>query len=210
MNEFLPSEVSSPAQGTLTAVEVSPGDRVAAGQVLLRLESMKMEIPLAAPRDARVRSVLVAVGDTVHEGDSLLVLEALPTGEAAPVLAAAAVAPHPGLATLQARRQLLADAARPEAVSRRHALGRRTARENVADLLDAGSFTEYGAFAVAAQRSRRPLDELQRQTPADGLIAGTGTVDGRPVAVLAYDYTVLAGTQGVYHHHTRLYVVPDV
>jgi acetyl-CoA carboxylase carboxyltransferase component len=200
MNEFLPSEVSSPAQGTLTAVEVSPGDRVAAGQVLLRLESMKMEIPLAAPRDARVRSVLVAVGDTVHEGDSLLVLEALPTGEAAPVLAAAAVAPHPGLATLQARRQLLADAARPEAVSRRHALGRRTARENVADLLDAGSFTEYGAFAVAAQRSRRPLDELQRQTPADGLIAGTGTVDGRPVAVLAYDYTVLAGTQGVFNH----------
>jgi acetyl-CoA carboxylase carboxyltransferase component len=85
-------------------------------------------------------------------------------------------------------------------MARRHASGLRSARENVADLLDAGSFTEYGAFAVAAQRSRRSLDDLQRQTPADGLVCGTGTVGGRPVAVLAYDYTVLAGTQGMNNH----------
>lgn len=98
------------------------------------------------------------------------------------------------------RHALTADAARPEAVARRHAGGLRTARENLANLLDAGSFTEYGALAVAAQRSRRPLDELQRQTPADGLVTGTGTVAGRPVAVMAYDYTVLAGTQGVFNH----------
>ena len=194
-------EISSPVQGAVTAVEVSAGDRIASGQVLLRLESMKMEVPLAAPRDGLVRIVHVAAGDLVHEGDVLLLLEALPAGESPPErVTSIPPPPHPGLATLQARRRLLGDAARPDAVARRHAAGRRTARENVADLLDADSFTEYGALAVAAQRSRRPLDELQRQTPADGLIAGTGTVEGRPVAVLAYDYTVLAGTQGVFNH----------
>jgi acetyl-CoA carboxylase carboxyltransferase component len=106
----------------------------------------------------------------------------------------------PTCSACRQRRALLADAARPEAMARRHASGLRSARENVADLLDAGSFTEYGAFAVAAQRSRRSLDDLQRNTPADGLVAGTGTVAGRPVAVLAYDYTVLAGTQGMNNH----------
>lgn len=194
-------EISSPVQGTVTAVEVSAGDRVASGQVLLRLESMKMEVPLSAPRNGLVRAVHVAAGDAVHEGGILLLLEALPAGESPPAqVTSVAALPHPGLASLQARRRLLTDAARPDAVARRHAAGRRTARENVAELLDADSFTEYGALAVAAQRRRRPLDELQRQTPADGLIAGTGTVQGRPVAVLAYDYTVLAGTQGVFNH----------
>ena len=104
------------------------------------------------------------------------------------------------LERLHARRALLLDQARPEAMARREAGGLRSARANVADLLDAGSFSEFGAFAVAAQRSRRAEEELQRQTPADGLITGTGTVDGRPCAVMAYDYTVLAGTQGVWNH----------
>ena len=104
------------------------------------------------------------------------------------------------LERLHARRALLLDQARPEAMARRQAGGLRSARANVADLLDAGSFSEFGAFAVAAQRSRRAEEELQRQTPADGLITGTGTVDGRPCAVMAYDYTVLAGTQGVWNH----------
>ncbi len=85
-------------------------------------------------------------------------------------------------------------------MARRHAAGCRSARENLADLLDAGSFTEYGALAVAAQRSRRSLEDLQKNTPADGLLTGTGTVDGVPVAVMAYDYTVLAGTQGMFNH----------
>ena len=70
----------------------------------------------------------------------------------------------------------------------------------IRDRLDPGSFTEYGALAVAAQRGRRSLDDLQQNTPADGLVCGTGLVDGTPMAVLAYDYTVLAGTQGMYNH----------
>ena len=95
------------------------------------------------------------------------------------------------------------DAARPEVVARRHARGHRTARENVADLLDAGSFVEYGALAIAAQRRRRSVEDLIARTPADGMLAGVGTVAGRPTAVMAYDYTVLAGTQGYQNHRKK-------
>jgi methylmalonyl-CoA carboxyltransferase 12S subunit len=104
------------------------------------------------------------------------------------------------LAELRRRRELTEDAARPEAVSRRHERGGRTARENVADLIDEGSWVEYGRFATAQQRQRRTHADLIANTPADGLVAGTATVDGRPTAVLAYDYTVLAGTQGTAGH----------
>lgn len=203
MRPSRPPSLISPVPGAVVSVEVAAGQRVETGQVLLRLEAMKMAWPVAAPGPGRVGEVFVATSDTVAEGQPLLELTPDPGGDDRPASAAmkpAVEAPHPGLAALQQRRAWLADDARPEAVARRHAAGRRMARENLADLLDPGSFTEYGGFAVAAQRSRRPLEELQRQTPADGLVAGTGTVAGRPVAVLAYDYTVLAGTQGVFNH----------
>jgi acetyl-CoA carboxylase carboxyltransferase component len=95
---------------------------------------------------------------------------------------------------------LTEDAARPEAVARRHAAGGRTARENLEDLVDPGSFVEYGRFAIAAQRHRRDVAELIARTPADGLIAGTARINGSACAVLSYDYTVLAGTQGALGH----------
>jgi acetyl-CoA carboxylase carboxyltransferase component len=110
---------------------------------------------------------------------------------------------RPDLAELLRRRALTEDAARPDAVARRHATGGRTARENIADLVDADSFVEYGRFAIAAQRSRRDLDDLLARTPADGLIAGTAQINGHPCAVLSYDYTVLAGTQGVFGHRKK-------
>src|SRR3954471_5299020 len=89
------------------------------------------------------------------------------------------------LAELLERRALTEDAARPDAVEKRHAAGGRTARENVADLVDEGSFVEYGRFAIAAQRGRRELDDLLRRTPADGMIGGTARIGGHPVAVLS-------------------------
>ena len=104
------------------------------------------------------------------------------------------------LAELLRRRELTEDAARREAVERRHAAGHRTARENLDDLIDPGSFVEYGRFAVAAQRKRRPMGELIERTPADGFIGGTARVGGAPCAVLSYDYTVLAGSQGTIGH----------
>jgi acetyl-CoA carboxylase carboxyltransferase component len=113
------------------------------------------------------------------------------------------------LAEVLRRRALTEDAARPEAVERRHAAGGRTARENVADLVDPGSFVEYGRFAIAAQRLRRDVQELIERTPADGLVAGTARVNGdlfgerAACAVLSYDYTVLAGTQGALGHRKK-------
>ena len=100
------------------------------------------------------------------------------------------------LTELQRRRALTEDEARPDAVQRRHDAGGRTARENVADLVDPDSFVEYGRFAVAPQRMRRDVEDLIARTPADGLIAGTARINGGACAVLSYDYTVLAGTQG--------------
>lgn len=107
------------------------------------------------------------------------------------------------------RRALTEDAARPDAVERRHTANARTARENVADLVDEGSFVEYGRFAIAAQRHRRDLDDLIVRTPADGLVAGTARINGDlfgergACAVLSYDYTVLAGTQGALGHRKK-------
>ena len=106
------------------------------------------------------------------------------------------------LAEMLERAALTSDRARPEAVERRHAAGARTARENIADLVDDGSFVEYGRFAIAAQRGRRELSDLIARTPADGLIAGTARINGElfgersACAVLSYDYTVLAGHAG--------------
>ena len=204
----VPQVLISPVQGIVSQLAAAVGQRVAAGQVVVVLESMKMEVPVAAPCSGTVTALLVGAGEAVDAAAELARVQPEPdpepqaAGAAAPAeaLPPAAAAPRAELQALRARRALLEDAARPEAMARRHAQGLRSARENVADLLDPGSFSEYGAFAVAAQRTRRSEDELQRHTPADGLITGTGTVAGQPCAVMAYDYTVLAGTQGVWNH----------
>ena len=113
------------------------------------------------------------------------------------------------LGEVRERRRLLADDARPDAVAKRHEAGARTARENVADLVDEGSFVEYGGLAIAAQRGRRELRELLERTQADGLVAGTARVNGElfgeraACAVLAYDYMVLAGSQGTIGHRKK-------
>lgn len=128
------------------------------------------------------------------------------TGEAVPG-EPAGEEPAGALAELRRRRALTGDSARPEAVARRHAAGRRTARENIAALIDPGSFVEYGQLATAAQERRLPARELMRQTPADGLIAGIARINGAhfgeraACGVLSYDYLVMAGTQGLRGHH---------
>jgi acetyl-CoA carboxylase carboxyltransferase component len=117
---------------------------------------------------------------------------------------------RPDLAETLRRRDLIRDKSRGDVVAARHAAGRRTARENLDDLCDPGSFVEYGGLAIAAQRGRRSVDDLISRTPADGLIAGTARVNSALVgeeraqcAVLSYDYTVLAGTQGVMGHRKK-------
>lgn len=107
---------------------------------------------------------------------------------------------RPELDYVEQRHDRTLDEFRSEAAAKRHAKGYRTARENLEDLVDAGSFTEYGQLAVAAQRNRREYEELQSRTAADGVITGIGTVNGHRTAVIVYDYAVLAGTQGYFHH----------
>jgi acetyl-CoA carboxylase carboxyltransferase component len=104
------------------------------------------------------------------------------------------------LRAVRERHEIGLDAARPEAVAGRRERGRRTARENLADLLDADSFVEYGPLLFAAQERRRPREELIARTPADGLVGGLGRVAGRQCVAMSYDYTVLAGTQGMRNH----------
>src|SRR6266568_4897877 len=194
--------VRAPLAGTVVAVAVAPGDSVAAGDELLVIEAMKMEHEVRAQAAGLVREVTAAVGATVAAGEALVVLagSGADAGEQVPAGEVPLDYVRPDLAEVRERHRTGLDEGRPEVTERRHAAGRRTARENIADLADPGSFTEYGALTIAAQRRRRPLDDLIARTPADGLVMGTATVDGRPVAVMSYDYSVLAGTQGFMNH----------
>jgi acetyl-CoA carboxylase carboxyltransferase component len=193
-------ELRAHVAGACTAA-VAAGTHVRAGAPVVVLESMKTEHPVEAPTAAVVEHVDVAIGDDVGAGVVVARLRPAdaPEGDDAGVDGPVGT-DRPDLAEVLRRRHLLTDEALPEAVARRMQRGRRTARANVEDLLDPGSFSEYGGLAVAAQRGRRSIDELIRRTQADGLLTGTGTIDGRPVAVIAYDATVLAGTQGYVNH----------
>ena len=201
--------------GTVVHLPVGAGDVVAPGGTVVVLESMKMEHPVRTEDGGTVTELLVGLGDTVEAGQ---VLARLAATDEAHVHDAADETPgsadlstiRPDLQAVLDRRALLEDDARPEAVAKRRATGHRTARENVADLCDDGSFREYGGLGIAAQRTRRSVEDLQRATPADGLVTGTGTVnadvfgpEASRVAVAAYDYTVLAGTQGWTNHHKK-------
>ncbi len=194
----------APFAGTVVAIVRNADDRITAGEALLVLEAMKMEHEIPAEIDGLVRSLEVAVGQTVDEGQLLAVLEPGATQPAAEAPDDTALAPsRDDLRAVRARHDLTLDAARPDAVARRHEQNRRTARENLNDLVDQGSFVEYGPLMFAAQERRRPREELIERTPADGLVAGTATIDGAPAIVMSYDYSVLAGTQGMRNHQKK-------
>ena len=206
------TELTVPFAGTVLRVAVSPGDHVAPGDVLVVLESMKMEHVVEAATPGRIDSVEVRVGDAVRTGDVVVSMtesdQLVDRRDDAPRGAQTEIRPE--LAELRARVEATRDPGRPAATERRHALGRRTARENIEDLCDPGSFDEYGALVIAAQRARRSIDDLVANTPADGLIAGIGRVNGdlfdgerSRCAVLSYDYSVLAGTQGQMNHKKK-------
>ncbi|MFM6992558.1 MAG: biotin/lipoyl-containing protein, partial [Rhodoferax sp.] len=188
-------ELRSPLQAHIVHLLAQPGQAVRAGQVLLVLEAMKMEHEVLAPHSGVVKECFYAVGESVAQDEVVLVMErssetSVPQRDAdihrAGDSAAGPGAVRADLARVQARHAFTLDAQRPEAVAKRHALGLRTARENLADLCDPGSFSEYGALAVAAQSQRRSLDDLVRNTPADGMVCGTATIHGAACVVMAY------------------------
>ena len=231
------TEIRSPLQAQIVHWHVSPGDTVHAGDLLVVLEAMKMEHEVRATVAAHVRELLFSAGETVDDGAPLLRCEPLAHADAAPLARDAArdtarntardaaplardaaqhtaqVAPGAGapmradLQQLLDRHAFTLDASRPGPMAKRHALGLRSARENIADLCDDGSFIEYGALAVAAQRTRRSHEDLLRNTPADGMVTGIGSINGMlfgaqksKAVVMSYDATVLAGTQGMRNH----------
>lgn len=207
-------QIVSPLVGTVIAVKIGVGDTVDADTELIVIESMKMEHPVVAGVSAIVSQVLVTEGDTVVEKQVLIMVSpSLSTSDgirSEVVSKENPSAARDDLLAYQQRRQRTTDAARPDAVRKRHERGLRTVRENIADLCDEGSFIEYGTFAIAAQRQRRNIDELIDRTPGDGLVSGLGTVNSAlfdlqhsRCAVVGYDYTVLAGTQGFINHRKK-------
>lgn len=195
--------------GRVVQIAADVGQAVTAGQPLIILEAMKMEHIVAAEHSGVVRAMLVQVDDQVAEDDVLAELE---PGEQVEVsgdddVEASLDHIRADLAEVRQRHAFGLDENRPDAVARRRETGQRTARENIADLVDPGTLMEYGALVIAAQRQRRSLEDLIARTPGDGMIAGVARVNGAlfgdrgtRCVVMSYDYTVLAGTQGTMNH----------
>jgi acetyl/propionyl-CoA carboxylase alpha subunit/acetyl-CoA carboxylase carboxyltransferase component len=201
--------VPAPLQGTVVAIEVSEGDLVRPGQQIAVIESMKMEHLVTAPQGGKITRIAGRDGMTLMQGEPILFIEPAKVEGGLTEEETTVDLDHirADLAELIARHANTLDANRPASVERRRKTNQRTARENIAQLVDAGSFVEYGSLAVAAQRRRRDLDDLIKNTPADGLITGVATINADKVGaqqarcmVIAYDYTVLAGTQGHMNH----------
>ncbi len=201
--------IVAPMPGSIVSIEVSEGDIVHAGRQIVIIEAMKMEHIVCADTSGYVRKVNVGIGDVLPHGHPLVYVEPaeIDAQHAGDMREVDLDAIRPDLAEVRQRHAIGLDEMRPDAVARRRKTGQRTARENVNDLCDADSFIEYGALAIAAQRRRRPLDELIRISPADGLVAGIGSVNGAlfdedkaRCMVMSYDYTVFAGTQGMMNH----------
>ena len=202
----------APLQGTIVSLAVDVGAAVQAGEPVLVMEAMKMEHVIEANTGGVIREFAVAPGDTVFEDAPLaFIAEAdvggqtqreMETGDPDEI--------RPDLAELYKRRKTTLDLARPEAVARRRKSGQRTARENIEDLCDPGSFVEYASLVVAGRLRRNTMEELIERTPGDGLVMGLGRVNGdrfadeqSRVIAMSYDYTVLAGTQGLRNHQKK-------
>ena len=201
--------LNTPVQGVLVALTVKAGDAIALGQQVAVMESMKMEFEVKATQSGIVREVLAEPGANLFEGSPLLFLEPaeVAAGEMDNEEQIDIAHIRADLAEVLERQADLTDERRPAAVAKRRKTGQRTARENLTDLLDDGSFKEYGGMALAAQRGRRTHEELLAMSPADGLVNGIGTVNAdlfgehaSRCMALSYDYTVFAGTQGVMNH----------
>ena len=201
-------EVRAPMKALVVDVRAEVGQKLAAGETLVILEAMKMEHIVVAERSGIVVGLLVGPNAMVEAGETLVRLEAADVEAATAAEDSDAIDRiRPDLKEVRTRHAFGLDENRPEAVAKRRKTGQRTARENVADLVDEGTWVEYGALVIAAQRQRRSKEDLIARTPADGMVAGIGRINGdlfgqrdTRAVVTSYDYTVLAGTQGTMNH----------
>ena len=202
----------APIQGTIVDIKVEEGDEVHFKQDLVVMEAMKMEHVIGASDSGIVRHVSVEVGHVIQEGHPLVFIEPADIGDAGQGEVEELDLDHirDDLKESFERHAYIYDENRPKAMERRARTSQQTARKNINDLCDEGSFIEYGPLVLAAQRRRRTVEWLQENTPADGLVCGVGTVNAnsfgesnaRCIAV-AYDYTVFAGTQGHKNHYKQ-------
>ncbi len=195
------TELTSPLIGTVLR-SPSVGDHIQKGDPVVVVESMKMEHPVLAPFDCVVLTSNVPAGSQVDAGQ---VMATVQRSQSVPATSVGDLHPteSASLHEVLDRRAYGLDENRQAAVDKRHAAGRRTAREYIAALTDEGTFVEYGPLVLAAQRSRRGKDELISKTPGDGLVGGIADVSGVRCVVLTYDYMVLAGTQGHQNHRKK-------
>ena len=204
--------IAAPIQGTIIQISVKEGDEIRTGQELLIMEAMKMEHVIKADTSGIVKKINVSEGDIIVEGHPVAFVQEADLGESELQAEDDVDLDYirPDLAEAYERHAYTLDENRPEAVAKRYGRGYRMPRENISQLVDEGTFKEYGPLVVARQHQRRTDEELRQQTPADGLVAGIGSINGKSFSpdraramVLSYDYTVLAGTQGGRNHYKQ-------
>ena len=198
----------SPMAAALVSVDVIAGQSVDKNDIIAVIESMKMQTAITASVAGLITDIKVSAGQTIQEGQ--LICKVVESSQSSNVLdTQEPISDSVENALDQLNQQLAAslDSGRKKSIDKRHAKGYRTARENLRQLCDEGSFVEYGQLAVAAQRDRMSSEKLKAETAADGVITGLATINAQQfgeqasqVAIIVNDYTVLAGTQGYFHH----------
>jgi acetyl-CoA carboxylase carboxyltransferase component len=198
----------APNIGSVVAVLVSQNQLVQMDQPLVIIEAMKMQTTLCADVSGKMGQVFVNIGDECFVGMPLVDIH---PNSSSKTKSETMVTPSSTnqrlLDELRTREELTLDTQRMEQQQKRHEKGYLSARENLQNLCSADSFMEYGQMAVAAQRLRRDYDELKTATAADGVITGVGKINqglvaeqNTQTAIVINDYSVLAGTQGYFHH----------
>ncbi len=206
--------VEAPLQGMIISIAVAEGDTVQRNQPVAVMEALKMEHVVLSEVAGVVREVALEVGDTIFEGTPVAFVEPqdvegeYETGEEIDLDSI-----RPDVAEVEHFRSLTRDEARIDATAKRHNAGKRTARQNILDLCDDGSFFEYGPLVTATRFPSDTHEELEERiirTAADAMVMGVGRVNGAIVGednarcvAMSYDYTVLAGTQGGKNHQKQ-------
>ena len=198
----------APNIGTIMAVLVSQNDQVDINQPLIIIEAMKIQTTVCAEVSGKVGHVFIKVEDECFVGMPLMDIHSNGTNNTqTEIISTTNNNQQKLLDELLIRKSLTLDEQRPLQQQKRQQKGYLTARENLQNLCSADSFMEYGQIAVAAQRLRRDYEDLKTATAADGVITGIGQINhglvtqqNTQTAIVINDYSVLAGTQGYFHH----------
>lgn len=198
----------APNMGAVVAVLVSQNEQVDINQPLVIIEAMKMQTTVCAEVSGKVGQVFVKVEDECFVGMPLVDIHSNGTNTTqTKKIPTTNNTQQRLLDELLIRKALTLDEQRTQQQQKRQQKGYLTARENLQNLCPVDSFMEYGQMAVAAQRLRRDYEDLKTATAADGVITGIGQINqgfvtqrNTQTAIVINDYSVLAGTQGYFHH----------